>query len=371
MSGREALRFLQHLLSNDASALQPGRAQYTMIPNDSGGAVDDAYLYCLGASDGKRTGGAEPGWEYLLVVNAANRDKDWEHLQSRLSGFTGVELQDRSGELAMLSLQGPDSPRILSSLFGERSLPQPGRNNLLRITVDGRKLIIARTGYTGEPLGFEIFLPADSAGNLWDRMIESGAAAVGLGARDTLRLEAGLPLYGHELGRSPDDGEIPIFSCPLARFAVSFSDLKGRFVGREALEAQFAEYERITKRDCARLRVLPRLIRLFEILDRGIARRGAEVFLGDRCVGRVTSGTMAPYWIFEANGSEGAEGSLGRPAGHSDRRAIGMALIDSHIADQSEIEIDVRGRRLRALTVSRLLRADSATLARPVLWTSV
>ncbi|MBN2553430.1 MAG: glycine cleavage system aminomethyltransferase GcvT [Spirochaetales bacterium] len=365
VSGREALHFLQKLLSNNAAALEPGRAQYTMIPNESGGALDDAYLYCLGAADGKSTRRAEPGREYLLVVNAANRERDWEHLQSRLSGFTGTELRDCSGELAMLSLQGPDSPRILSGLFGERSLPQPGRNNLLRITAEGRELIIARTGYTGEPLGFEIFPPADSVGKLWDRMIESGAAAVGLGARDTLRLEAGLPLYGHELGRSPDDEEIPIFSCPLARFAVSLSDLKGSFVGRQALEAQFAEYKRITKGDCARLQALPRMIRLFEIRDRGIARRGAEVFVEDRCVGRVTSGTMAPYWIFEA---EKSEGSPGEPTGRSDRRAIGMVLIDSSVAEQSEIEIDVRGRRLRALTVSHLLRTDGSAVVRPVLW---
>jgi len=274
ISGRDALPFLQHVLTNNAAALEPGKAQYTMIPNREGGAVDDAYLYCLGTLEAAE---GQSEWKYLLVVNAANRDKDWDHLQSLLSEFPALELRDLTGDLAMLSLQGPESRRILIDLFGEAALPEPGRNNLLGISYRGTELTIARTGYTGEPLGFELFVPARLVEKVWDDLLEGGAVPVGLGARDTLRLEAGLPLYGHELGIGPDNGEIPIFSCPLARFAVSLSPLKGHFVGREALSEQFAAYRRIVKREYSRLQALPRMIRLFEIKERGIARQGAEV----------------------------------------------------------------------------------------------
>jgi aminomethyltransferase len=371
VAGGGALAFLQHVLTNDAAALEPGKAQYTMIPDAEGGAVDDAYLYRLDAPGEKRAQKAQSAREYLLVVNAANRDKDWDHLQSLKSEFPEVELQDRTRELAMLSLQGPESQRILIDLFTEAALPEPGRNNLLRISRNGLELAIARTGYAGEPLGFEIFAPAEAVAGLWDDLLEAGAAPIGLGARDTLRLEAGLPLYGHELGIGPENREIPVYSCPLARFAVSLSEAKGRFVGREALEEQFAVYRRIVKHNSARdsaqdhdrPEALPRMIRLFELRDRGIARRGAEVFLGDRRVGWVTSGTMAPYWIFEA------EGLSSVPTDRSDRRAIGMALIDSRIEEQTEIRIDVRGKRLRALAVPYLLRAEAPPFARPVLWT--
>jgi aminomethyltransferase len=365
LSGRGCLAFLQHVLTNNAAALEPGKAQYTMIPNPEGGAVDDAYLYCL---DTPQASKRQDDLEYLLVVNAANRDKDWDHLQSIIHDFSEVQLQDRSEELAMLSIQGPESRRILIDLFGEAALPEPGRNNLLGISSGGTELTIARTGYTGEPLGFELFVPAEKAGKIWNDMLEAGSVPVGLGARDTLRLEAGLPLYGHELGIGPEEREIPIFSCPLARFAVSLSTLKGRFIGREALEAQFSAYRRIFKRDYAHLsaqedtQALPRMIRLFELQERGIARQGAEVFIEDRRVGWVTSGTMAPYWIFEG------EGLCSVLTDRSDRKAIGMALIDSDIEDQTEIRIDVRGKRLQAISVPYLLRAEAPPMARPVLW---
>ena len=359
ISGRDALPFLQHVLTNNAAALEPGKAQYTMIPNREGGAVDDAYLYCLGTLEAAE---GQSEWKYLLVVNAANRDKDWDHLQSLLSEFPALELRDLTGDLAMLSLQGPESRRILIDLFGEAALPEPGRNNLLGISYRGTELTIARTGYTGEPLGFELFVPARLVEKVWDDLLEGGAVPVGLGARDTLRLEAGLPLYGHELGIGPDNGEIPIFSCPLARFAVSLSPLKGHFVGREALSEQFAAYRRIVKREYSRLQALPRMIRLFEIKERGIARQGAEVYVDDRHAGRVTSGTMAPYWIFEG------EGLCSVQTDRSERRAIGMALIDSDIEEQTEIRIDVRGKRLEAITAAYLLRAEAPPIARPVLW---
>ncbi|UCF97904.1 MAG: glycine cleavage system aminomethyltransferase GcvT [Spirochaetaceae bacterium] len=359
ISGGGCLPFLQHILTNNAAALEPGRAQYTMIPNTEGGAIDDAYLYRP-----DRPNAAEKP-EYLLVVNAANRGRDWDHLQSMAGEYSGIELQDRSDDLSMLSLQGPESRQMLIDLFAEEALPEPGRNNLVTISWSGTDVTVARTGYTGEPLGFELFVSKGFAERLWDRLLEAGAAPIGLGARDTLRLEAGLPLFGHELGSAPENGEIPIFACPLARLAVSFSPLKDRFIGRGALEQQFAAYRRIVKRDYSELKGLPRMIRPFELLDKGIARQGAEVFTEDRRVGWVTSGTMAPYWIFEG------EGLCSVVSERSGRRAIGMALIDSDIEERAEIEIDVRGRRLKALVVPYLLRAEAPPFARPVVWGAV
>ena len=153
-----------------------------------------------------------------------------------LSRFPGAEMEDVSEAMAMISLQGPSSRAILAGADRRRRcLPEPLKNALGSVSIGGRKILISRTGYTGEPLGFECFLAAADAPWLWDLFLEKGAMPVGLGARDTLRLEAGLPLFGHELGKDPAGAEIPIFACPLARFAVSLSPLKGAFVGREAL----------------------------------------------------------------------------------------------------------------------------------------
>ncbi|MBN1836971.1 MAG: hypothetical protein JW820_14040, partial [Spirochaetales bacterium] len=394
-----AERFLQKVLTNDAAALKPGRAQYTMIPTPTGGALDDAYLYCLGHE------------EYLLVVNASNREKDWEFLQAELGGARGapitggtrgaggverLTMEDRSEELAMLSLQGPDSPRIVLGLAaagggsaGDRLaqgrptgqiLPESGRNNLCAAVLDGVPLTVARTGYTGEPLGFELFVPAREAGRIWDRLLEGGAFPMGLGARDTLRLEAALPLYGHELGADAEGREIPIFACPLARFAVSLSPHKGEFIGREAIMRQAAAYRSITagRPDPDALAVLPRLVRLVSLLDKGIARQGVDVFSAGgesgaearggaaagagRPVGRVTSGTMAPYWVFAG------EGPAAAPTEGSDKRAIALALLDSSLAEGQVVEADIRGRRSRGLIVPHFLRSQVPPYARPVLW---
>ena len=152
-------------------------------------------------------------------------------------------MTDETGEIAMVALQGKTSRDILGGLIESGALPEPLRNELsvatLRLPGDGRlvEARIARTGYTGEPVAFELFMPAHDGPALWDALVAAGAVPVGLGARDTLRLEAGLPLYGHELGADPEGAEIPVFSCPLATFAVSFSPRKGEFIGRHALRA--------------------------------------------------------------------------------------------------------------------------------------
>jgi aminomethyltransferase len=360
LRGPGALPFLQHVLTNNAEALDPLQAQYTIVPTQTGGAVDDAYLYRF------REG------EYLLVVNAANRIKDWEHFSEHLMGFPDVELTDETGEIAMLALQGRASRDILAGLIETGALPDPFRNELSIATLalpdpSGEKQLhvatrIGRTGYTGEPLCFELFVAAEHGPALWDALVGAGAAPVGLGARDTLRLEAGLPLYGHELGFDPSGREIPIMSCPLATFAVSFSPRKGEYIGRPALERQHAAYGLILKRDYSLVRDLPKLTRPVAITGRGIAREGAPVFRGDEQAGWVTSGTMVPYW-----GVEG-EGLCSTTADEHALRSIALAYVDSRIVEDDEVEIDVRGKRVPGVVVPYHLRSDAPPCARAIIW---
>jgi len=223
MSGDDALPFLQKVLTNNAGALETGESQYTIIPDENGYALDDAYLYRFFED------------RYLLVVNASNREKDWNHFQQEAKAFTHLQLSDLTFDMGMLSLQGPASKEILISLMDSGSLPIPLRNNLSEVTISSAQVLLARTGYTGDPLGFELFMDRKDAGRIWDLLLSRGAQPIGLGARDTLRLEASLPLYGHEFGEDPEKKPIPIFACPLAKFAVSFAPQKGNFIGKARL----------------------------------------------------------------------------------------------------------------------------------------
>ncbi|MBW2207563.1 MAG: glycine cleavage system aminomethyltransferase GcvT, partial [Deltaproteobacteria bacterium] len=290
--GEGAEGFLQHVLTNNAGALDPREqgAQYTIIANENGGAVDDAYLYRFSRE------------EYLLVVNASNREKDWDHLQKHIGNFGDVELLDRTRQITMLALQGPMSRPLLEELLGNNALPEPHRNAVKKGSPAGAEIKIARTGYTGEPLCFELFAGPEQGLQLWDRLLEKGAKPIGLGARDTLRLEAGLPLYGHELGEDQEGREIPILACPIARFAVSFSSRKGEYVGRAALIRQFKALEKIMDRDFSLVSDLPRMVRPIAVVGRGIARQGTGIFNWGKHVGHVTSGTMVPLWNFEGEG---------------------------------------------------------------------
>jgi aminomethyltransferase len=348
--GAAALPFLQKVLTNNAAALDVGQSQYTMIPDESGGAVDDAYLYRFREKD------------FLLVVNAANRAKDWGHLQAVGRQFPDLEMTDRSAEIAMISLQGPQSKVLLQSLMTGGALPEPEKNALSQGRVGDVDVWLARTGYTGEPLGFELFFPAEHAVALWQALMAAGATPVGLGARDTLRLEAGLPLYGHELGLDMDGRPIPIFACGLARFAVSFADLKGDYIGREALARQYDAWQRIQKQDYSRLDDLPRLVMPVALTGKGIARAEAPVYRRDKPAGYITSGTMVPYWCFEG------EGIASRMTDEKGRRAIGLALIDSDLRDGDDLEIDIRGKRHAAVVVPYHLRTEAPPLARPILY---
>ncbi|MFQ5912868.1 MAG: glycine cleavage system aminomethyltransferase GcvT [Nitrospinota bacterium] len=362
ISGEDALPFLQSALTNDASALEPGMAQYTIIPDEAGAAIDDAYLYRHGEES------------FLLVVNASNTEKDFRWLSQSLSRFPKVKLEDITSELFLASLQGPNSKAILEKLLadsgrtGPQALPDTERNSFIAVEIEGYPLTLSRTGYTGEPLSFELFTPRDFALELWRRLVAEGKPLgllpAGLGARDSLRLEAGYPLYGHEFGKGPDGRDIPIFAVALSRFAVSFSDSKGGFVGHEALLGQSREMT-------ARLRgeltdppgawIVPRRVLPIAVTGRGIARQGHEVFLpAGEAVGRVTSGTMVPYWKFDS------EGLTSRPTNESGRRAIALAYVRADLEEGQELEVRDGRRSLTAVVVKAHLNGMAPPYARPI-----
>jgi aminomethyltransferase len=348
ISGRDALPYLQHCLTNNAAGLDIGQSQYTFIATSEGGAVDDAYLYRF--VDDK----------YLLVVNAANRIQDWEHLTHLESGFNDLQLHDVTQDLAMLSLQGPYSKAILNAIVNPAHLPDPLRNSLSVSKYQEADLWLARTGYTGEPLCFELFLPSSQALALWNQLQDHGAQPIGLGARDTLRLEAGLPLYGHELGIDPEGNQIPIHALSQARSAVSFSSQKGDFIGKSALAKQRASLKAILDRRYAQATHLPRLIRPIELIGKGIARAGAQVFYQKQAVGYITSGTMVPLIQFDGQGLESVLSDK------SARRAIGLALIDNDIPDGALVNIEVRSKHIKAVVMPYLLRSEAPPFARPI-----
>ena len=357
ISGQDALPFMQYVLTNNAAALEPGQSQYTIISNEGGGAVDDSYLYRVDEE------------EYLLVVNAANTEKDWIWLQKYKQEFPRLILEDQTTAIAMLSLQGPRVKAILEAMVGDiRKLPEPVRNRLVIIEIFGAKVPVARTGYTGEPISFELFPPVDVAVLLYKKLLESGKETgivpAGLGARDTLRLEAGLPLYGHELGNDVEGKEIPIFALPIARFAVSFSKVKGKFIGRRALMKQFRE---VKLREEGILNVpeerqlVPKTIMPIAISGGGVARPGCPVYLDGNLVGHVTSGTMIPYLK-----SEGA-GVTAKPGDESDRRAICLAYLDADLEENQKTKVAIRDRMVEAIVVERHIGSEAPPYARPLL----
>ncbi|MEW5909318.1 MAG: glycine cleavage system aminomethyltransferase GcvT [Thermodesulfobacteriota bacterium] len=350
ISGKNAVPFLQHLLTNNVEALEVEESHYTIISNENGGAIDDAYLYRFKEE------------EYLLVVNAANSRKDLEHFNAVLTGFPDALLTDRTSELAMLSLQGPRSKEILLSVLDSGYLPEPLRNALSTAAIAGSPVQIGRTGYTGEPLCFELFIPRKNALLVWDRLIAKGAQPIGLGARDTLRLEAALPLYGHEFGTDPEGNEIPVFSCSLARFAVSFSSLKGDYIGRDALLKQFEAFKRIMFQDFSKKSDLPRQILPVALVEKGVPRQGYRVRCNGIPVGYVTSGTMVPCWRFDG---EGIESGL---SDRSELRGICLAIINSNLREGDEVEIEIRERPVKAVIVPYHLRSEAPPYARPISW---
>jgi aminomethyltransferase len=325
-------------------------AQYTIIPNKTGGAVDDSYLYRF-VED-----------EYLLVVNGANRKKDWDHFLSLLNDFDNVELTDNTKEIAMLSLQGPKSREILEEIVESGPLPEPMRNAVSIVTISGLKVKLARTGYTGEPVSFELFASREDGPMLWDLLVAKGATPIGLGARDTLRLEAALPLYGHELGEDPEGKEIPIFACPLAKFAVSLSPLKGEFLGRAELAKQHEAFKKIISRDYSLINNLPRVSKPIAVAGRGIAREGAKVFKNDKHVGFITSGTMIPMWSVEGEGLESAQ------TDEHQLRSICLGYIDSDVIEDEKVTIEIRGKSVDAVVMPFHMRSEAPPYSRPIIF---
>lgn len=260
VTGRDALPFLQFVLVNDCAKLVPGRVIYSPLCYPDGGCVDDLLIYMI-AQD-----------EYLLVVNAANTAKDLAWLQANIGGYAAL-LEDLSPHYAQLALQGPAAAGIVKALAGEEPLALKKYRFLPRIQVADCTCLVSRTGYTGED-GFEFYLPPEQAIQLWEALLQSGEAVpIGLGARDTLRLEAGMPLYGHELSAS-----ITPLETGLERF-VAFD--KPKFNGREALLAQAEAGP-------------PRRLIGLELDVRGVPRAECPVLMNGRQVGQVTSGTLSP-----------------------------------------------------------------------------
>lgn len=349
ISGREMVQFLQYVLTSNVLSLDFNQAQYTMIPNENGGALDDAYLYRFSES------------EYVLVVNASNADKDWEHLTKEIKRFD-AQITNQSDALAMISIQGPDSKNILAKLSKDPYLTEPVKNALNTIQLAGKEVRIAKTGYTGEPIGFELFVKSDDAAYMWNLLMENGAMPIGLGARDTLRLEAGLPLYGHELGLDVNGQEIQIFSVPLAKFAVSFAEAKGDYIGKKALYKQFEASQRIMKRDFSDLADLPRVVKPIALSDKGIARNGFKVYKDGKEIGYVTSGTMVPYFRTEGHGLDTVikeEKSM---------RAIGLALVGSDTLVDDEVEVEIRGNKVKAVIPPYHMKGDAPPFARPIIY---
>jgi aminomethyltransferase len=262
--GRRAVDFLSHAVVSDPSTLSIGQAQYSMLCQEDGGIIDDLIVYRLDAE------------RFMVVCNASNRDAviaQLTDLRARDGGV--VELEDRSDDVGLVAPQGPAAASVLSGLT-DVDFDALENYHSAEGTVAGVPAIVARTGYTGED-GFELFCDADRTREVWEAVASAGAAAglrpCGLGARDTLRLEAGMPLYGNELDRDTNP-----FEAALGR-VVKLE--KGDFVGRDALEA-------VKETGPAR-----KLIGL-QMVDNAIPRAGYEVRTGGAPVGRVTSGTLSP-----------------------------------------------------------------------------
>lgn len=297
VTGRGALEFLQFVLTNDCARLTPGRVMYSPVCYPGGGCVDDILLYMLAPDD------------YLLVVNAANTAKDLAWLLGNKQGYE-VEIADVSAGFAQLALQGPLAPEILRELADGDLLSLGYYRFAAEATVAGVRCLVSRTGYTGED-GFEFYTAPENAIPLWRALLSDGRAVpVGLGARDTLRLEAGMPLYGHEI--SP---EITPIEAGLSRFvAVGKQD----FIGSETLRAQLASGP-------------PRRLIGLELDARGVPRAECPVLLNGCQVGFVTSGTLSPW--------------TGRP--------LAMALVEAGAAEpESGFAIRIRDKDLAAHRVA-------------------
>lgn len=300
VKGTGGLAYLQKVVTNDVSKLKDGGAQYTAMCYENGGTVDDLLVYKITEN------------HYLLVINASNIEKDYNWLQSHLD--EDVTIENLSEKTAQLALQGPLAEQVLQKLVHGTQLNEIGFFKFQQeVNIAGKPALVSRTGYTGED-GFEIYCSSDDAVALWHEILsagkEEGVLPCGLGARDTLRFEANLALYGQELS-----SEISPLEAGIG-FAVKLNK-ETDFIGKAALLAQ-------------KTNGVPRKIAGIEMIDRGIPRHGYLVFNGDKLIGEVTTGTQSPTL----------------------KKNIGLALIESEYAGTgSEVEVEIRGKRLKAKVV--------------------
>ena len=299
MAGKDALKAVQHITSNDASRLADGQVQYSALTTPEGTLVDDVLTYRL------------HGEHFMLVVNASNIIKDFNWITRNIAGIGDAVAVNTSSRYALIAIQGPVAQRVLQSLTGV-DLSAIKYYWFTTGEVANVRVTISRTGYTGED-GFEVFVPPASAERVWDAILAAGkpfgVIPAGLGARDTLRLEAGMRLYGNDM-----DETTTVVEADLG-WIVGWK--KDAFLGSDVLKQQ--------KADGA-----PRKLVGFEMLDRAIGRHGHEVYIGGQKAGVVTSGTQTPFL----------------------KKAIGMAYLPAdRTANGTEFEVDVRGRRVRAQVV--------------------
>jgi aminomethyltransferase len=263
ISGPQSEDFLQRVQTWDVSRLKPGRAHYSMILNENGGIVDDIFVYRKPDS-------------WLLVVNASNAPKDTQWLKFQAEGFK-VSIRDLRDDTCLVALQGPAARAVLQSLGPKEDLDSVGYHHVVERTFAGARVTLCTTGYTGEP-GFEILMPARDCQKTWSAILEAGAPRrlipCGLAARDSLRAEACLPLYGNEMDETTDP-----LSAGLVRAAVR---LEGHdFIGRRALAA-------------LALSPLPRVLVAFEMKEPAVPRHGYDIAAGGKVIGKVTTGLFSP-----------------------------------------------------------------------------
>lgn len=302
VKGEDAFDFLQYMIPNDLSKLkEPNKAIYTQLCRENGGTVDDLIIY-------KREE------DFLLIVNASNIDKDWEWLSENAKQFNRVEMNNVSEETGLIALQGPKAVELFSKVVGDSSLSEMKSFSYKEATIDGVTFGFGRTGYTGED-GFEILVPCQKAAWLWNLLLEAGKEfdiePCGLGARDTLRLEAGLPLYGHEL----EEDITPVE----AGLGWSVKLKKGDFIGREVLSRQ-KEEGTVKKIVCLKAD------------GKALPRQGYPVVAEGKEIGVVTSGSQGIF--------------VGYP--------IAFAHIESsHAKLGSKVAIKIRDREVTAEVVKR------------------
>jgi aminomethyltransferase len=300
VEGDGALAFLQRVTANNVAKLADGQAQYSALPMPSGCPVDDIIVYRRSAT------------RFLVVVNAANIEKDWQWLLAQQA--SGCGLHNLSDQFALLALQGPKAEAILQGLT-TIDLKAVAFYHFAEGRVDGAEAIVARTGYTGED-GFELFVAPDAAPALWRKVVEAGRPhgllPAGLGARDTLRLEARMMLYGNDM-----DETTTLIEAGLG-WIVSLDEAKGPFNGRAVLAEQKAKGA-------------PRKLVGFEMAERGIPRHGYPVLLDGAPISVVTSGTFAPFL----------------------QKSIGLAYLPAlRSAVGTDLAIDIRGRHTAARVVA-------------------